>query len=160
MALSASRCYGPINSLWPAKSAKMVLGLKTAMLATGARRGYIGLKRKYTDSVARLQNAIQAIGGQDIELFFLPDVYPAGDEQVLVQEVTGRIVPEGGIPLQVGVVVANVETLVNIANALEGKPVTEKYVTVGGAVGKPVTLRVPIGMRVREAYRFGGWRTR
>ena len=138
------------------ESTKVVLGLKTVMLATGARRGYIGLKHKYKDAVTQLQIAIKAIGGQDIELFFLPDIYPAGDEHVLVHEVTGRIVPEGGIPLHVGIVVANVETLINIANALEGTPVTDKYVTIGGAVGKPVTLKVPIGMKIEELITLAG----
>jgi Na+-translocating ferredoxin:NAD+ oxidoreductase RnfC subunit len=139
-----------------AESAKMILGLKTVMLATGAKRGYIGLKRKYEEATQNLQNAIKQMDEQEIELFFLPDIYPAGDEQVLVHEVTGRIVPEGGIPLHVGVVVANVETLVNIANALEGKGVVEKYVTVGGAVAKPLTLKVPIGMKVQELIALAG----
>lgn len=138
------------------ESTKMVLGLKTVMLATGAKQGYIGLKRKYEEATQNLQAAIQQMGEQGIKLFFLPDIYPAGDEQVLVHEVTGRIVPEGGIPLHVGVVVANVETLVNIANALEGKGVVEKYVTVGGAVAKPVTLKVPIGMKVQELIALAG----
>ena len=138
------------------ESAKVVLGLKTVMLATGARRGYIGLKRKYAEAVANLQAAIAAAGGQDVELFFLPDIYPAGDEQVLVHEVTGRIVPEGGLPLQVGVVVANVETLVNIAAALAGIPVTDKVVTIGGAVSKPVTVKAPLGMKVGELIALAG----
>ncbi|SFL36368.1 4Fe-4S dicluster domain-containing protein [Pelosinus propionicus] len=139
-----------------AESTKMVLGLKTVMLATGAKRGYIGLKRKYEEATKNLQAAIKEIGEQEIELFFLPDIYPAGDEQVLVHEVTGRIVPEGGIPLHVGVVVANVETLINIADALKGQGVTDKYVTVGGAVAKPVTLKVPIGMKVQELITLAG----
>lgn len=138
------------------ESMKMVLGMKTVMLATGAQRGYIGLKRKYAEAITNLETAIKAIGGKEIQIFFLPDIYPAGDEHVLVHEVTGRIVPEGGIPLHVGIVVANVETLVNIANALEGKPVTDKYVTVGGAVSKPVTLKVPIGMKVQELINLAG----
>jgi Na+-translocating ferredoxin:NAD+ oxidoreductase RnfC subunit len=139
-----------------AESAKMILGLKTVMLATGAKRGYIGLKRKYEEATQNLQHAIKQMDEQEIELFFLPDIYPAGDEQVLVHEVTGRIVPEGGIPLHVGVVVANVETLVNIADALKGQAVTDKYVTVGGAVAKPVTLKVPIGMKVQELIALAG----
>lgn len=139
-----------------AESMKMVLGLKTVMLATGAQRGYIGLKRKYAEAIINLEAAIQAIGGKEIQIFYLPDIYPAGDEHVLVHEVTGRIVPEGGIPLHVGIVVANVETLVNIANALEGKPVTDKYVTVGGAVRSPITLKVPIGMKVEELISLAG----
>lgn len=138
------------------ESKKLVLGLKTVMLATGASKGYIGLKRKYADAVTELEVAIQAIGSKDIQLFFLPDIYPAGDEHVLVHEVTGRIVPEGGIPLHVGIVVANVETLVNIANALEGKPVTDKYVTIGGAVRTPITVKVPIGMKVEELIALAG----
>ncbi len=139
-----------------AESTKMVLGLKTVMLATGAKRGYIGLKRKYEEATKNLQAAIKEIDDQEIELFFLPDIYPAGDEQVLVHEVTGRIVPEGGIPLHVGVVVANVETLINIADALKGQGVTDKYVTVGGAVAKPITLKVPIGMKVQELIALAG----
>lgn len=138
------------------ESMKMVLGLKTVMLATGARKGYIGLKRKYEEATNNLRAAIKQMGEEEIELFFLPDIYPAGDEQVLVHEVTGKIVPEGGIPLHVGVVVANVETLVNVANALEGKGVTDKYVTVGGAVGHPVTVKVPIGMKVQDLIALAG----
>ena len=83
-------------------------------------------------------------------------MYPAGDEQVLVHEVTGRIVPEGGIPLHVGVVVANVETLVNVAKALEGQPVIEKYVTVTGAVRQPLTVKAPVGMAVGEVIELAG----
>ncbi|EGW35901.1 4Fe-4S dicluster domain-containing protein [Desulfosporosinus sp. OT] len=137
-------------------STKLILGLKTVMLATGARQGYIGLKRKYEEAVSNLQRDIKEMGETSIQLFFLPDIYPAGDEQVLVHEVTGKIVPEGGIPLQVGVVVSNVQTLVNVANALEGKAVTDKYVTIGGAVKKPVTLKVPIGIKVQELINIAG----
>lgn len=106
--------------------------------------------------MSKLQVALVRRDAKNIELFFLPDMYPAGDEQVLVHEVTGRIVPEGGIPLHVGVVVANVETLVNVANALEGQPVIDKYVTVTGAVNRPVTVKAPIGMPVGELLQLAG----
>lgn len=138
------------------ESAKLIAGLKTVMLATGARRGVIGLKRKYEAAVSSLQAELKQTNDQEIELFFLKDIYPAGDEQVLVHEVTGRIVPEGGIPLHVGVVVANVETLINVAEALAGKPVIEKYVTVTGAVGKPATFKVPIGVAISELIELAG----
>ncbi|MGI6686278.1 MAG: hypothetical protein ACOX47_12555 [Bacillota bacterium] len=61
----------------------------------------------------------KVISGKPIKLFILGDFYPAGDEHVTVYEVTGRIIPEGGIPLEVGCVVNNVETLINVAHALE-----------------------------------------
>ena len=76
--------------------------------------------------------------------------YPAGDEQTLIQQVTGRCVPERGLPSDVGCVVDNVGTVLNIADALEGKAVTEKYLSVVGEVEHPIQLRVPIGTPVLE----------
>lgn len=139
-----------------AESTKVIIGLKTVMLATGARRGYIGLKSKYEAAVQSISTVLEQMGEKEIELFYLPDFYPAGDEQVLVHEITGRIVPEGGIPLNVGVVVTNVETLVNITQALEGKPVIEKYVTVTGAVRRPMTVKVPVGLSIGEVIAIAG----
>ncbi|MBP2649309.1 MAG: Respiratory-chain dehydrogenase domain 51 kDa subunit [Firmicutes bacterium] len=142
--------------LMAAESEKIVIGLKTVMVATGAQRGVIALKKKYGAAVAALETAIAKGANKKIELFFLPDFYPAGDEQVVVHEVTGRIVPEGGIPLEIGAVVANVETLLNIANALAGKTVLSKYITVTGAVTSPVTLEVPVGTTVQELIKLAG----
>ena len=84
------------------------------------------------------------------------DVYPAGDEYILVYEVTGRQIPPGGIPLQVGCVVDNVETIVNLAHAVDGRPVTQKYVTVCGAVREPLTTVVPVGTSIRDCLALAG----
>ncbi|HMM21115.1 MAG TPA: SLBB domain-containing protein [Selenomonadales bacterium] len=145
--------------LMAAESDNLIAGLAAVMLATGARRGIIGLKRKYAEAAASLEAAIDRLGDRRIELFFLPDMYPAGDEQVLVHEVTGRIVPEGGIPLQVGVVAANVETLVNVAQALRGTAVVDKYLTVTGAVARPLTVKIPVGTAVRDVIALAGGAT-
>ena len=146
-----------INSLWRLKVKNWSWALKTVMLATGARRGFIGLKRKYEQAAANLQAVINKLGEREIQLFFAPDIYPAGDEHVLVHEVTGRIVPEGGIPLHVGVVVANVETLVNVAYAVEGKAVTDKYVTITGAVRTPITLESSSWYESSRVNFLSGW---
>lgn len=115
----------------------------------------IGVKESYKDAVTTLTQVIKNY--EKVELKLLPNIYPAGDEVVLVYETTGRIVPEGAIPLSVGVAVLNVETVLNIYNALENNnPVIEKYVTVTGAVNKPITLKVPIGTRVNELIRMAG----
>ncbi len=90
----------------------------------------------------------------NFEIFELDNFYPAGDEQVLVYLVTSRIVPEGGIPLMVGVVVSNVETLLNVSNALKNMPVIEKYLTINGLVGSPKTLKVPVGTPVKLLLEF------
>lgn len=115
----------------------------------GAKRAVIALKKKYVKESAMLRQAIANSGAQ-IELFEMPSFYPAGDEQVLIQQVCGTLVPERGIPLDVGAVVDNVGTLLNIHDALQGIPVTEKYLSVVGEVERPVMRRVPIGTLLRE----------
>lgn len=127
---------------------QVVRGLKAVIEATGAKSGVLCLKKKYHDAIDSLKEAIS--GEPNIRLFLMESYYPAGDEQQIVYEVTGKVVPTGGIPLDVGAVVSNVSTLINIANALDGLPVVEKTVTVGGEVGRPVTLRVPIGTPIRR----------
>ena len=69
-----------------------------------------GIKHKHVESL----NAIRQVGGN---VCVLGDYYPAGDELILLQECTGRIVPEGGLPLHVGAIVNNIETLYNIGRA-------------------------------------------
>ncbi len=125
----------------------VVKGLKAVMEATGAQSGVICLKKHYHDAITALEKAIA--GEPNIRLYPMESYYPAGDEQQIVYEVIGKVVPTGGIPLDVGAVVSNVSTLINIANALEGQPVVDKVVTVGGEVGRPVTLKVPIGTPYR-----------
>lgn len=118
-------------------------GLELVREATGAERAVIALKAKYAEVLAVVERAAAERG---IEVFPCQNVYPAGDEQVLVYDVTGRIVPESGLPLQVGCVVDNVITLRNIARAVDsGLPVTERLLTVHGEVHRPVTVSLPIG---------------
>jgi RnfABCDGE-type electron transport complex C subunit len=141
------------QQLMASQADKVIKGLELVMEATGAKKGFISLKEKYKEAITALKSGI---GGRKakIELFILGDFYPAGDEQVLVYEVLKRIVPEGGLPLQVGVVVDNVGTLINIADATEGRPVTHRYLTISGAVKEPKSVKVPIGMSVIEVIKL------
>ncbi|HHW91612.1 MAG TPA: electron transport complex protein RnfC [Firmicutes bacterium] len=127
---------------------EIITGIKAVMLATGARKGIIALKGKHQQQVEHLRVFLQ--DREDIELFLLDDFYPAGDEYVLVYEALGRIIPEAGLPLDVGAVVNNVETLYNVARALQGIPVTERLVTVTGWVEKPLTVSSLIGTPFRR----------
>ncbi len=122
--------------------------------AMSLKRTVIAVKKKYTRAIAALRDAIQSLTAKRhpaCELVFLDDVYPAGDEQVAVYDVFSRIVPEGNIPLAVGVVVINIETLFNIAQAWKGTPVTDTWVTIGGNVPQPLTIRLPVGTPIRTA---------
>ncbi len=87
----------------------------------------------------------------------LPDVYPIGDEVAMIYQATGRIVRPGNLPITKGVIVFNVETLYNVSFAVrENKPVTEKWLTIGGDVAKTLVVRAPIGMRVRDLFALYG----
>lgn len=115
----------------------------------GAEHTVIVLKEKYKKEIEALQTAIQKQQA-NVEIFKMKTFYPAGDEQIMVQQVTGRCVPERGLPLDVGCVVDNVGTVLSIADALEGVPVTDKFLSVTGAVQKPLMVRVPIGTPIRR----------
>lgn len=140
-------------------AADVIRGIRAVKEFTGAKHAIICLKAHYKDAVAALKKLLKQEENKDVELHLLEAYYPAGDEQQIVYEVTGRVVPTGGLPLDVGTVVCNVSTLVNIANAMDGKKVIEKYVTVGGAVKKPVTLRVPVGISLKELLDAAGGTT-
>ena len=133
---------------------EVISGLRAAMESTGAQRGVLGVKGKYKDIIAHLQQHLA--GSSDITIAELGNFYPSGDEQVLVYDVMGRVVPEGGLPIDVGCVVQNIETLYNVDAALKGHPVTHKYITIIGAVSRPVTVRVPIGITLREVLELAG----
>lgn len=132
---------------------RIVAGLAALREATGARRAVIGLKAKYKKAIKALEPHAKKAG---IELFKLGAFYPAGDEVTLVFEVTGRIIPEAGLPLHVGCVVQNVHTLLWLEAALRGEAVTERHVTVGGAVGRPATFLAPIGTPVANLIAAAG----
>lgn len=135
-------------------------GLSIIMECTGAGRGTICLKGKHDKAMDAVQRTLQGGHFKNIDVFQLGDFYPAGDEQSLVYDVTGKVVPEGGIPLQVGTVVSNVESLLNISRAVdEGNPVTERYLTVTGEVANPLVMKVPIGVSIGEVIDFAGGTT-
>ncbi len=129
----------------------VIEGTADAMRLVGATRGAIGIKEKYTDVIALLRSKLP----QCIDVAPLRDAYPAGDEFILVYDVLNRVIPPGGIPLAVGAVVMNVETAMNIAHS-PNHPVTEKYLTVAGAVAEPVTLRVPLGVTLSQCVAAAG----
>ncbi|MCX7017655.1 MAG: SLBB domain-containing protein [Candidatus Sumerlaeota bacterium] len=128
---------------------EVIRGMQAAREMVGARKCLIGIKNKYEGVISRLEKILPA----DFQIVPLADVYPAGDEFILVYDATGRMIPPGGLPLDVGCVVNNVETMLNIAR---NRPVTRKYLTITGAVKDPCTLCVPVGISVREVIDAAG----
>ena len=126
---------------------EIIKGMELALEATSADYGIIALKSKHVNAIPAIDEAINK-SKADISIFKLGNYYPAGDEQVLVYEVLGRIVPEGRRPTDVGVLVQNVQTLAHIADSFKGQPVTKRFISVHGKVREPKTIATPIGSKI------------
>nr|WP_295970819.1 4Fe-4S dicluster domain-containing protein [uncultured Bacillus sp.] len=136
---------------------EIIKGFVAAGKLVRADKAFIGIKGKHKEVISILKQRIESLQVSDfVEVKELKDIYPAGDEQVLVYELTGRVVPEAGIPIQVGCVVINSETALNIYRATKNKPVTEKYVTVAGDIPKRLTVRVPVGTPIIDLLKLSG----
>lgn len=128
-------------------------GLHLAMKATNAERGILAIKAKHKD-LARW--FAERVNGTAVSLRLLENFYPAGDEQTLVKEVTGRYIAPLSLPKEAGCVVCNVGTLQAVAEAVDGIPVTRKVVTVTGEVARPSVFTVPVGCSLAECIAFCG----
>lgn len=137
---------------------EILYALNEVKQATGAKEVIIAIKPNYKQAIQAIEEVISSFEGARIGL--LPPVYPSGDEVVTIYEVTGRVVPAGKLPIEVGCIVYNVETMLNAYYAItQNKPVTHKYCTVTGAVKNPVTLKLPLGMKVSEVIKMAGGAT-
>ncbi|WP_411682199.1 4Fe-4S dicluster domain-containing protein [Clostridium thailandense] len=136
---------------------EIIKGFEAAGKFVEAKKAIIGIKGKHKKVISILRERIEALQvGDFVEVGELPDIYPAGDEQVLVYELTGRVVPEAGIPIQVGCVVVNSETALNIYHASKGEAVTEKYITLAGDIPSRVTVKVPVGTPIIDVLKLSG----
>lgn len=123
--------------------------------AVGAKECVVGIKKAYNKTIRALEECIGDY--PDVRLGLLDEVYPAGDEVVLIYEVTGKVVRPGGLPIESGVAVFNVETVYNAYRAVKsGTPVADKLVSVVGEVKDPVTVRVPVGTSIEEVVAMAG----
>ena len=131
---------------------EIMRGLELLIDSTSAKKGYFGVKEKNTKAISAISKHLNG----KTELTKLGDFYPSGDEFELVYEATGRLIPPAGIPLDIGCVVNNVETLYNISLAEKDIPVTKKFICVAGAVKKPSSFFVPIGTNFKDVIGFAG----
>jgi len=132
----------------------VVDGLLVMMLSTGATRGRIAVRDGFPGMEETLRKSAE--GARGVDVVTVADNYPAGDEHILVYEATERVIPQGGIPPDVGVVVSNVNTLVNVRQAMNGVPVTSRFVSVCGDVVRPCLAEVPVGTSVSDILELSG----
>ncbi|GCF93010.1 proline reductase-associated electron transfer protein PrdC [Enterococcus florum] len=129
---------------------QLIRGVKYCMEMTKAPKGVIAVKGKHRQLVMRLIKATEA--EKAISVYQLPDIYPAGDERMIIREVMEIVLEPGQIPTEVGAVVDNVETIKRIVEAIEDrKPFIDKDLTVSGRVKQKETVfvDVPIGTPVK-----------
>ncbi len=139
------------------KTVEVLTGIREIAEALGVKNVLIGIKKAYTKAVDSLNANLHNFPG--IKLCLLKEVYPAGDEVVLIYEATHRIVGPGKLPASVGVVVYNCETVYNVYRAMNGKPVTHKYVTIAGEIKEPRTFYAPIGSKIYGLVKRAGGST-
>lgn len=140
-------------------SEKIINGLKYVMEITEAKKGIIAIKPKHEEAIETITSKIK--NEASIEIKYLTDLYPSGDERVIIREIMGVELNPGQLPSEVNAIVHNVETVKNIALAIEDrKPVIDKDVTIGGRVkgaqdGK-VSIDVPVGYPVGKLIETAG----
>lgn len=120
-----------------------------------AKEAVVGIKKEYKAAIAALEEYIYDF--PNVRIHLLDGVYPMGDEMVLTYEATGKVIRPGGLPIEAGVAVFNVETVYNIYQLLEEEqPVTSKVVSIVAEVKNPMTIRVPLGTTIEEVVRIAG----
>lgn len=123
-------------------------GVQTILNLSGIKNAVIGIENNKPECV----EALGKIFADDdrVKICSLPSAYPQGGEKVLIYNTLGRVVPEGKLPADVGVIIMNVTTVAALAKYIEtGMPLVEKCVTVdGSAIDKPENLIAPIGTSI------------
>lgn len=129
---------------------RVLKGLRAVMRAMGVSRGVVGIEDNKPEAIAAMTQAAQGMEGVEIQA--LKTKYPQGGEKQLIKAITGREVPSGGLPMDIGAVVVNVGTAAAITDAVEeGKPLISRITTVTGIVKEPGNLLVRVGTSFAEA---------
>jgi len=140
------------------RAAALVSGARILMQATSAAHCIIAIESDKPDAIERVRKAIDDAADASISLRQVPTVYPSGGEDQLVQLVTGREVPSGGLPTDVGCLVQNVATAVAIHDwVVAGEPLISRITTVtGDGIANPVNVRARIGTTIADVVAHAG----
>ncbi|MCM8785698.1 MAG: electron transport complex subunit RsxC [Candidatus Omnitrophica bacterium] len=135
---------------------EVIEGIQIICKATNVKKVFIGIEHNKIDLIPILNNAIKNLKIYlEIEIKILPEKYPQGSEKHLIKSILNREVPSGGLPIDVGCIVFNVQTTLAIKRAVcDGMPLTERILTCTGLVEKPNNLKVKIGTLISEILKF------
>jgi electron transport complex protein RnfC len=132
------------------RSEAVLRGTRIVARKLDVERAFIGIEANKGDAIEALRAGLRP--GEPLEIVACAVKYPQGAEKMLIQALTGRVVPAGRLPLDVGIVVSNVGSIAAIADLFDlGIPLCERVLTVSGpGVRRPSNLLCPIGVSVRE----------
>ena len=138
------------------KGEQIVAGIEILIRALEVPRAYIGIENNKPDAIEHMERLCAS--HPHIEVVPLRVRYPQGGEKQLIEAVTGKQVPSGGLPIDTGAVVQNVGTALAVYEAVQkNKPLIERVVTVTGkALAEPANLKVRIGTPIRSLIEFCG----
>ena len=131
-------------------------GIRTMLKFYQPKQVYVVIEDNKPQCIKHMKELTAGI--DNVTIVAAPSLYPQGGEKVLIYNTTGRVVPAGKLPIDVGCVVINTTTTVAIARYLKtGMPLVEKYVTVdGSAIANPQNVIVPIGAKAQDVIDFCG----
>ena len=131
-------------------------GLENLIRHLGIKKVIICIEDNKREAIASMQKMTADMDGVTVKV--LKSKYPQGGEKVMIYHATGKVVPGGKLPIDVGSIVCNCTTLAEIGRYLKtGMPLVEKCVTVDGAcVNEPKNVIAPIGASIEDVFAFCG----
>lgn len=140
------------------QAAGIALGIKIIQNLLTPGKTLIGIEDNKPLAIAAMRAAIHEAALEACEVVSIPTLYPSGGEKQLIRILTGKEVPGGGLPMDIGIVCQNVATAYAIAQAIfHGEPLIERIVTVtGDGIRRPRNLRARIGTPVSDLIRQAG----
>ncbi len=146
------------DGLMRERADSIITGAQILLRALGSSDCIIAIERDKPEAIAAMEMALRDAGDERFRLERIFSLYPAGGERQLIEALTGRQVPRGGLPQDIGLVCVNVGTATAIRHAVcEGRPLTSRVTTVTGPVlGAPGNFDVRIGTPVRELVAAAG----
>ncbi len=138
------------------KPEAVIGGLKLILKALGVQKGIIGIEDNKPAAIEKMKSYVR--NEKDISVVVVKTKYPQGAEKMLIKAVTGREVPPGKLPMDVGALIQNIGTAAAIYDAVtKGEPSITAAVTVSGkGIRKPKNLIVPVGTPIKDVIDFCG----
>lgn len=131
-------------------------GLSIFMKALGIKQGAVGIEDNKPEAIEKMAEAAKKFEG--IKVFSMKTKYPQGAEKMLIKALTGKKVPPGKLPMEVGVVIQNIGTAIAVNDAImKGMPQITAALTVSGkGINEPKNLIVPIGTKISDVIDYCG----